>query len=588
MAIGWNQAFYSQNNLTSTGNAAANANILYLTNTQLFYYDEGLNVVRNEDLGTYEVIEEDPFTVQYTINEGPTWSDGAPLDAYDVFLYWAAQNDQWDNVAPEYDDEGNLINEEEVEAGVFFDSSSPGANAISQIPEISDDGQTVTFVYDQPRSDWEVVLQPSPVAAHALVDVALGEDDPAVAKQRLYDAFANNVSEDLGPISRAWNDDFNFSSLPEDERLYLSSGAYVMTAFEEGQYLTVNARDDYDWGPEARIESVTVRYSEDPLAAATALQNGEVDMISPQASVDLVATLEGIDGIQFQGTAEGTYEHVDVIFDNNGPFDAASYDGDEETARLVRQAFLLSVPRAEIMEKLVRPIQEDAVVRNSHNAVPGAPNYDELTENNGSDMFSEDDEENRQRAIELLEEAGVDTPVDVRFLYGQGNVRRENQFELISVSASQVGFNLIDEGDVMWGARLAQTTTYDASLFGWQSTNTFALNSQANYVTGGVNNFGGYSDEQMDAWWDELAVNTDPEVETELLIQIERQLFEDGFSIPIFQHPGVMAWRDEFAGASTIPLSPTIFWNFWEWDIDPEDSIEITEEPLDEADTEEE
>lgn len=86
-------------------------------------------------------------------------------------------------------------------------------------------------------------------------------------------------------------------------------------------------------------------------------------------------------------------------------------------------------------------------------------------------------------------------PVDVRFLYGKSNVRRANQFQLIASSAAQAGFNVIDEGDDNWGgSRLASTETYDASLFGWQSTNTFALNSEATYITGGLNNFGGYSD----------------------------------------------------------------------------------------------
>jgi peptide/nickel transport system substrate-binding protein len=575
VSVGWNQPFYSQNNLTDTGNATANANIIYLTNAQFNYYDGDLNIAKNEDFGTYEVTSEDPFTVEYTVNEGVTWSDGVAVDAYDVFLYWAAQNDRWDNVEPEYDEEWNVINQDEIDAGVYFSSSSPASNMISGMPEISDDGRTVTFVYDAPRSDWEVSIQPSPVAAHAITSLALGVDDAAEAKQRLYDAFANSVTADLSEIAKAWNSGFDFTSMPDDERLFLSSGAYVLTEYVEGQYLTVTARDDYEWGPKPKVESITIRYSEDPLASATALQNGEVDLIAPQASVDLVATLEGMEGIQFEGAAEGTYEHVDVVFNNGGPFDPATYGGDEETARLVRQAFLLSVPRTEILEKLIIPVQENATLRDSHNLVPGSPAYDEVVENNGSEFYSHDDEANREKAAELLEQAGVETPIDVRFLFGEGNVRRENQYELIADSAAQVGFNVIDESDVGWGARLTQTTTYDASLFGWQSTSTFALNAQANYITDGVNNFGGYSDPDMDAWWAELETNTDPDRETELLILIEERLNRDAFSLPIFQFPGVVAWRDALKGVSTIPLSPTIFWNYWEWEISPEDSIDV-------------
>src|SRR5690606_31941401 len=152
----------------------------------------------------------------------------------------------------------------------------------------------------------------------------------------------------------------------------------------------------------------TIRYTEDPLASVTALQNGEVDLIQPQSSVDVISTLEGIDGIEYTTQEEGTYEHVDVIFNNGGPFDPASYGGDEETARLVRQAFLLSVPRNEILEKLILPLNPDAQLRNSHTVVPGAPTYDDVVANNGSDFYSGTDEENREKAKELLAQAGVE------------------------------------------------------------------------------------------------------------------------------------------------------------------------------------
>src|SRR5690606_8404151 len=263
------------------------------------YYDGDLELQRNEDFGTYEVVSEDPVTVKYTVNEGVTWSDGAPVDAADVFLYWAAQNDEWDNVAPEYDDEGNVTNQDEIDAGVYFDSSSVAMNLITDIPEISDDGRSVTFVYSEPRSDWEISIQPSPIAAHALAGVALDVEDPAEGKQRVIDAFTNSVTEDLSALAQAWNTGFDYTSMPDDERLYLSSGPYVLSEYVENQYLTVTLRDDYDWGPKPKVSEGTVRYSEDPLASVTALQNGEVHLIEPQSSVDVISTLEGIDGVSF-------------------------------------------------------------------------------------------------------------------------------------------------------------------------------------------------------------------------------------------------------------------------------------------------
>ncbi|MCU1433080.1 MAG: extracellular solute-binding protein family 5 [Actinotalea sp.] len=583
--VGWNQPFYSQNNLTSVGNATTNTNVLYLTTSAFNYYDGELNLAKFEDFGTYEVVSDDPFQVKYTINEGVTWSDGTPVDAADMIVYWGAQNDSFDNVEPEYDEEGNISNQEAIDAGVYFDSSSAAMNLIEEAPEVGDDNRSVTLTYSEPRSDWEISFQPSPIAAHALGSIALGIEDPEEAKAAVIAAFSENKTEDLSKIAKSWNEDFNFTSLPDNELMYLSSGPYVMTEYVENQYLTVTAREDYDWGPTPKVEAITIRYTEDPLASVTALENGEVDLIQPQSSVDVLTTLEGVEGVTFETQAEGTYEHVDVIFNNGGPFDPATYGGDEEKARLVRQAFLLTVPRAEIIEKLIKPLQEDAELRNSHTVVPGSPAYDEVVEGNGSDFFSEDDEANQETAIGLLEEAGVTTPIDVRFLYGASNVRRANEYQLIAAAGEKVGFNVIDEGDDAWGERLSQTSTYDASLFGWQSTNTFALNSEANYITDGLNNFAGMSNEDIDSWYKEMSTNTDPEKEIELTINIEKELNEQGFSVPIFQFPGVVAHRDELQGVSFIPLSPTIFWNFWEWEISAEDTLEgpvETEAPAEE------
>lgn len=567
--VGWNEPFRSQNNLTANGNATANANVIYLTSSYFTYYDEDLNLAKNEEVGSYEVVSEDPFTVKYTIAEGVTWSDGVAVDAADLLMYWGAQNDMFDTVG------GDAVETAEdgtVDAGgeVYFDSSSPAMNLITETPTIGDDGRSLTLVYSEPRSDWEVSFNIPPVAAHALGGIALGIEDAEEAKQAVIDAFTDNDTEALAPMSETWNNGFNYSSMPDDPRMYLSSGAYVLTDFVENQYLTVTARDDYEWGPKPKVQSITLRYTEDPLASVTALQNGEVDLIAPQSSVDVLATLDTIEGVTYETNAEGTFEHVDLTFNNGGPFDPATYGGDAAKAQKVREAFLKTIPRQEIIEKLIKPLQEDAEPRDSFTVVPGSPSYDEVVAGNGSDAWAEVDIEG---AKALLAEAGVTTPVAVRFLYGKSNVRRANEFELIRASATQAGFDVVDNGNDKWGAELG-SGTYDAALFGWQSTNTFALNSEANYITDGINNYGGYANADVDGWYKEMSTNTDPAVETELTINIEKQLNADAFGVNIFQFPGVVAKRDVLQGVSTIALSPTIFWNYWDWEISADDTLE--------------
>ena len=62
----------------------------YATHSGFNYIDNNLNVVKNEKFGKYEKVSDDPLTVKYTINDGVKWSDGAPVDANDLILQWAA------------------------------------------------------------------------------------------------------------------------------------------------------------------------------------------------------------------------------------------------------------------------------------------------------------------------------------------------------------------------------------------------------------------------------------------------------------------------------------------------------------------
>ncbi len=126
---------------------------------------------------------------------------------------------------------------------------------------------------------------------------------------------------------------------------------------------------------------------------------------------------------------------------NGGPFDPAAYGGDEATALAVRQAFLKTIPRQEIVDRLIVPLNPNATVRNSFTQVPGSAGYDAIAATNGLSAYDEVDIAGAQA---LLEEAGVTTPVQVRFHYAANNPRRASEYELIRDSAAQAGFEVLD------------------------------------------------------------------------------------------------------------------------------------------------
>ncbi|MET4224481.1 peptide/nickel transport system substrate-binding protein [Oerskovia enterophila] len=571
VTVAW-EAPLNELNLSSTnGNATQNAVIGYMLNSGFNYYDENLNLVEDTSFGTYEKVSDDPLTVKYTVADDTKWSDGTAFDATDILLQWAGTSAKFNNVQPETDEEGNVTNQAALDAGVYFDGTTPGASLISAVPEISEDGKSITFVYDKPFGDWALNFTNQFVPAHVVAQKTLDIQDPQEAKDALRDAILNADVAKLSPIATFWNSGFEMTKMPEDKSLVLSNGAYLLDAYEENQYLTLKANPDFKGKNKASVETITVRYIDDPMAQVQALQNGEVDLIGPQASADVRSALEALPAIETNNSVEGTFEHVDLVFENGGPFSPATYGGDAEKAKKVRQAFLLSIPRQTIVDNLIVPLNPDAEVRNSQILIPGSPNYDKMVEENGSNFYPPAGDVEKAKA--LLAEAGVTTPVKVRFAYNNENARRVNQVALITDTASQAGFEIVDTGRpaATWGTLLGTgQQEYDASLFGWQSTSTAVTESDANFRYSperGLNNYGFYSNPAVDAALDQLQVSTDPDEQFALQLEVEKNLWADAFGTTIFQFPAIQGWNENLKGVDAITISPTIFYGFWNWEL---------------------
>jgi peptide/nickel transport system substrate-binding protein len=602
--VAWNDPLLSFNGNSSRGNAVANNNPLYLMGLGngggFTYYDGDLNLINNDQFGTCTVESLDPLTVTYRINEGVTWSDGTQVDAADLVMYWGATsglfNDAESVIAPDgttaqpdadglpivldpsgtpvpdaevpYEDDGSLPEgySYQESTGVSFDAANASLELVTQFPEISDDGLAATITWDSFYVDYQQAGLIVGVPAHVVARNALGIEDAAEAKQAVIEAFRDNDTAKLKPISDFWNTGFDATELPSDSDLYLSVGPYELTSYDELSQMTFEANPDYTWGPRPKVATIVYRIIGDPTAAVQALENEEVDIIEPQSTADLLTQVQGLEdrGVEVLTGDTGTYEHVDLVFDNGGPFDPATYGGDEATALAVRQAFLKTIPRQDIVDRLVSPLNPDAQLRDSFTTVVGAPTYDELAAENGSGTYADVDIEG---AKQLLADAGVTTPIEVRFLFADNNPRRANEFDLISASAAEAGFTLIDGRSPTWGQDLDNNTLYDASLFGWQSTAVAVADSEANFVTGGQNNYGHYSSQVVDDLYTQLKSSTDADEQQDLLLQIEQALWADGFGVTLFQHPGLTAFNSNYvSNVSSIPLSPTVFWNVWEWE----------------------
>lgn len=568
LSVGWNQPFYSYNSNTSNGNNVTNANVAHLTMGAFYYYDAEANLLEDETFGTVELESEDPLRVTYTFADDNNWSDGAPTDAADLLLYWAAAGGGFNTIPAtevQRDETSNVPTNTQGE--VFFDAAAyvegQSLNLVTKFPEISEDRKSVTLEYDKPWSDWKLDFGVGTfMPAHVIAGEALGIDDPEEAKDALITALEEKDEEALAKVSTFWNTGFDFTSMPDNPGLVLSNGAFVLSDIRENQFVTLQRNEDYEGLKTPNFDEITIRFNEDPTAQLQALQNGEISMMYPQVTEDVVAGAEQA-GLEVIAGVDGTYEHIDLTVNNGGPFDPKTYGGDEEKAKLVREAFLHGVPRQEVVDKLIKPITPDAEVRNSFLVTPGAPGYEEVVETNGSSEYAE---VNPEKSKQLLQQAGVQTPIRVRMLYAEGNSRRESEFQIYRPALARAGFELVDQGDAEWSSNLGNGS-YDAVFFGWQSTSTSVMNSSATWVTGGGNNLQGYSNPEVDRLFTEIGFTTDEDEIAEMTAEIDRLIWEDAVSTTIFQFPAATIY-DSGAVDNLDPaiLSPTMFYGFWEWE----------------------
>lgn len=548
ITVSWNDIVDNFNTDSTAGNNIANSNIEYMTSASFNYYNDSPELVQNTDFGTYEKTSDDPLTVEYTINDNVVWSDGTPLDEADLLLAWVTIFEGFQN----------------ADGDPLFNYANPRPDLASTLPEIDD--HSLTLVYDKQYVDWEVQYGVGQVAAHAAVMLAYPDiEDPQEAKDQFVEAVQNDDVDWLTPVADVWNSDFQSANTPDDELKYLSYGPYVVEDLVEEDYVTLVANESFAWGPSPKYQRITVRQIADPTAQVQSLQNQDVQVASGQPTPDVLQLVQETDTAEYYTGDEATYEHVDLTFNNGGPFDPATYGGDEEAAKAVRIAFLKTIPREEILEKLIRPLNPNAEVRNSTLTIPGSPFYDGIVSENGSAEFAEVDIEGAQA---LLEEAGVDTPVDVKFWYPEGNTRRAAEFELIATSAALAGFNVIDDSEPNW--EFTDTTAlpinpHDAVIFAWASTSLALTGSDQYLGTGQPSNFGGYSNEVVDTRLADLETELDEGEQQQILIDVEQELWGEGYGITIFQFPGLTAWDKGVTGIAPAPLAPYYFWNFWEW-----------------------
>ncbi len=531
------------NSVTSATYSTYNSVIAGQMFTGFVYFGDDGTVCENTDFGTIEVVSEDPLQVKYTINEEATWSDGTPVTINDYLLDYAAQNPEW--LVPGY------ASGENPDAKAVFDhvSASFAADA-PEGPQGEVGSKEFTVTFENKNPDYKLIVT-SALPAHVAAQQA-GLEPDALA-QAILDKDAETVKQ----VAEFWNTGwaYNPGELP-DLAQTPSSGPYMLKegGWQADTALTLTANDNY-WGAPAATRDLIFRFIDDA-AMAQALQNGDVQVIEPQATVDTVAQLQGIgDSVEVASFANLTWEHLDFNFRDTSAF------SDANGGLALREAFALCVPRQTIVDNLIKPIDPSAEVMNTREVFPFQENYDEVVEAAYDGRYDQADIE---AAAAKVEEAGVSTPVDVRIGYRSGNQRRTETVAAIAASCKDAGFNVIDASAEDFFSNALVNGDYEVALFAWAGSGQIA-SGQNIYSTGLPQNYGEFSNAEVDAAWKTLAGSLDPEVHAEQVKVIEKLLWDNLFGIPLYAHPGVAAYDANLENVRPSAAQDGISWNASQW-----------------------
>lgn len=533
----------SFNPSTPQGNLDINTKLTGYTRSSFFYLDDKLNLIPDTSFGTVEKVKDDPLTVKYTLAKTAMWSDGTPVTADDMMLAWAIQSGYYNDA--DYDADGNPTT-----GTVYFDYAGDTTGlGLTDFPVVGDDNTSMTLTYSEPYADWTLV-NPIDAPAHVVADkagVAMADVLAAMKSMKRGDAASPAApNADLKAFADFWNTGFDATSLPTDKSLYLSSAGMMLDSWSPKNSVTLVKNPDYKGDLKPKVDKIVIRFIGDAQAQVTALQNGEVDVINPQSSADTIASLEAIKSVTTLTGDQFSYDHLDISF-NTPVFKDAD----------VRRAFLMTVPRQQILDAIVTPQNPNAELDNSQLFFPGTEGYAKTVKVNGSDAFNKVDIEG---AKALLKGA---TP-EVRVLYNTKNPNRVNSFQALQASAEQAGFKVIDAGAENWGSLLG-SGTYDVSIFGWISSGVGVGGVPQIFGSSGGGNYSGYSNAEVDTLAQKLQVTLDKAEQDAIQVQIDTILWKDGYGVPLFVAPGVMAYSNSVTGVVYYPGQAGVGWNYWEW-----------------------
>lgn len=481
------------NLLSSQGNVLETGWILSGMLPRTFITMPDLTVAMNDELlDSATVTAAFPETIVYKIKKNAVWSDGTPITADDFVYNWKVQNGR-----------------DCAECGA---ASTAGYDQIKSVVG-ADNGKTVTVTFNKPFADWKKLW---------------GSGSP------LYPA---HLAAQHGDIKTPQGLAASFSWFATTVPTY-SGGPFQIDNFSDRESVTLVPNPKW-YGPRPKLDRVVYRIITDADQELTALRNRQVQTVYPQPQVTQVQQVRKIPGVSSFVGLGLSWEHFDLNLSN-------PYLADPP----LRLAMFTAIDRQAIIDKTVGQFTNKVKPLNSHNFVPQQSGYEDVVSETGQGSG------NVARAKQILAAAGyrIDhgqlktvfgmTVPPLRMRYTVRNQVRQVECEMFAEMVKPLGITVqVVPADDLGAATSAGD--FDIVVFSWVTT-PFPYSGAVQLWTTG-NNFGRYSNPDVDRLIAAAESSPDDALARETLNQADRRLTKDAYVLPLYQRPTFIALYNDIA-----------------------------------------
>jgi peptide/nickel transport system substrate-binding protein len=443
--------------------------------------------------------------ITYKINPKAIWSDGTQITGKDFAYTWQSQK----SADPKTGGCASLL-------------STTGYEQISAV-ESADNDKTVTVTMAKPYVDWKNLFNP-------------------IFPQHLLDK--GSPTANCQAITKGW---------PTAGGLPIASGPYMLekSGIDINKKIMTMTRNPKWWGTPSKLDRIIIQsIGNDPSVSVSALRNNEVQLVYPQPQLDLVKQIKTLEPAVTSQTNFGlSFEHLDL--NTKDQFLAI---------KQVRQAFAWGLNRPDIVAKTVAQFDARAQVLNNRIFVNNQPQYED---NSGGQYANQ----NVQKAQQLLESVGFSKGPDGIYQKGgkrlsfqimttQNNPLRSNTIDVIVQQEKQVGIEIKKflNADIFDGPEKPTSLSggqFQIALFAWVAS-PFVSPNQSIYATPKGDaigqNYTRAGDPRADQALTQLNSATDDAQVKQLGNQVDKYLWDDMYTVPLYQKPTFLAYSSNYTG----------------------------------------